>query len=154
MKYVYGGVALVIVLVGTFATVKKVSPLSWGWWGTTNTAEGLALKGYDPVEYLNSAAATPGNNAHTSEWGDATWYFSTAANRDLFASDPERYTPRYGSFCAFAASKGFTADSDPEAWYVHDDRLYVFADKNVRDQWVDGLADGSLEASDANWAKR
>jgi hypothetical protein len=128
--------------------------LSWGWWGNTNTTEGIALKGYDPVAYFESATATPGNDEHTTEWADVTWHFSTVANRDLFVNEPDKYLPRYGGFCAFAASKGFTADSDPDAWYRLDDRLYVFADKNVRDQWVAGLDEGSLDASDANWAKR
>ncbi len=35
-----------------------------------------------------------------------------------------------------------------------DQRLYLFADENVRDEWVAGLPDGSLKRSENNWAKR
>ena len=33
-------------------------------------------------------------------------------------------------------------------------KLYVFADKNVQEDWVDGIGEGTLEASTSNWAKR
>ena len=62
--------------------------------------------------------------------------------------------PQFGGFCAFAVSKGFTADPTPEAWHIEDGKLYVFADQNVRDDWVATLAEGSLERSQKNWAKR
>ena len=154
MKYLYIGIAVLIVVVGSFATVKKVSPLSWGLWGATNTSEGVALKGYDPVAYFQSDAAMTGNAEHSFEWGEAVWHFSSAANRSSFMSSPETYAPQFGGFCSFAASKGFTADSEPDAWHILDGRLYVFADQNVRDEWVAGLDEGSLDASEENWAKR
>ena len=47
------GLALVLVLVGGFMTVKKVSPLGWGWWGTYNTSSDVAMQGYDPVSYFS-----------------------------------------------------------------------------------------------------
>ena len=154
MKYVYIGITVIIVLVGSVATVKKVSPVSWGWWGTTNTSSGVALHGHDPVAYFDGAAAELGSADFSHTWADATWHFQSADNRDRFAADPEQYAPRYGSFCAFAMSKGFTAEIDADAWHIENDRLYVFADKNVRDDWVEGLPDGSLEASEKSWAKR
>ena len=146
-------VGALVLVVGTFATVKKVSPLSWGMWGDYNTASGLALKGYDPVAYLQDAEATPGNNEFTYTWGDANWQFTSAENMTLFEQDPEAYAPQFGGFCSFAASKGFTADISPDAWHVLDGKLYVFADENVQADWVAGIDDGTLEASIANWDK-
>ena len=127
-------VGILVLVVGTFATVKKVSPISWGMWGNYNTASGIALKGYDPVAYIQNSEAMPGNSEFTVTWDDA-------------------YAPQFGGFCSFAASKGFTADISPDAWHVHDGKLYVFADKNVQDDWVAGIDDGTLEASIANWDK-
>lgn len=154
MKYTLYGLGIVAALVVAFAVVKKVSPVGWGMWGTTNTSSGLALAGYDPVAYFEQSAATRGNSRNAYEWADATWHFSTSENRDLFAASPDKYAPRFGSFCSFAVSKGFTADSDPTAWHIEDERLYVFMDENVRDQWVAGIADGTLRDSEANWRKR
>jgi hypothetical protein len=154
MKYVYTGIIVIVVLVASFMTVKKVSPVGWGWWGTTNVSAGVALKGSDPVAYFETASTVAGDPAHSYEWADATWQFSSAENRELFAADPARYAPQFGSFCAFAMSKGFTADIDPEAWHIETDQLYVFADQSVRDDWVAGLASGTLTASEENWKKR
>lgn len=154
MKYTIIGFLVLLVLVGTFATVKKVSPLSWGWWGTTNTASSVALKGHDAVAYFKDGAAALGDSQFSHEYADAIWQFASAESRDRFAADPDRYAPQFGGFCAFATSKGFTADASPDAWHIEAGKLYVFMDGNVRDQWVAAITDGSLETSEKNWAKR
>ena len=154
MKYAVITISVIVVLVVTFATIKKVSPVSWGWWGTTNTSSGVALRGYDPVAYFDTGEAQPGASEFAHQWADATWQFASQENRERFAADPAAYAPQFGGFCSFAVSKGFTADSDPQAWVIHNDRLYVFADTNVRDDWVAGLENGSLAASEAAWQKR
>ena len=154
MKYAGIAVTVLIIAVVAFMTVKKVSPVGWGWWGTTNTASGVALHGHDPVDYFDQGSAVMGSNEHTFEWRDAVWHFSSAEHQQRFAANPEDYAPQFGSFCAFAVSKGFTAEILPDAWHIEDGNLYVFADKNVRDEWVATLPDGSLQLSEDNWAKR
>lgn len=154
MKYVYIGTAVLLVVVLAFAIVKKVSPVGWGLWGQTNTSDGLVLRGYDPIAYFDEGKPVEGSSEHRYDWAGGTWQFANAKNRDLFAADPERYAPQFGSFCSFAVSKGFTANSSPEAWHIHEDKLYVFMDENVRDDWVAGLPDGSLNRSESSWAKR
>lgn len=146
--------AVLVVLVIAFATVKRVSPLSWGFWGTTNTTSGVAMQGFDPVSYFSASGPKLGNEENNYAWADAEWHFVSAENRDAFAMDPVRYAPQFGGFCAFAASKGFTAHPAPEAWHIENGQLFVFADANVRDEWVAGLADGSLKRSQDHWAKR
>ena len=123
-------------------------------WGNYNTSSGLALKGYDPVAYAQSATAVPGDTQFSYTWGDATWQFSSADNMALFTQDPESYAPQFGGFCSFAISKGFTADISPDAWHINDGKLYVFMDKKVQAEWVAGITDGTLEFSTANWEKR
>ena len=153
-KWIVGIVGALVVIVGVFMGVKKVSPVSWGMWGNYNTSSGLALKGYDPIAYFEDANATPGKDQFSYEWGEATWRFSSSENLVLFQQNPEDYAPQFGGFCSFAASKGFTADISPDAWYVNDGKLYVFADENVQADWVAGISDGTLEASNENWEKR
>ena len=148
------GMSVILILIGAFAVVKKVSPVAWGMWGDVNVSSEVALKGYDPVAYFVEGEPTLGDAQHTHQWGDATWQFASAENKALFVADPESYAPQFGGFCSFAVSKGFTADIMPEAWHIKDGNLYVFADLKVRDEWVAGLDDGSLERSTENWAKR
>lgn len=154
MKYV--ALAFVVIAIGvvTFLTINKVSPVAWGWWGETNTDSGAALHAHDPVEYLENGSAVPGKAGISHTWGEAVWYFASNENKNRFAADPGAYAPQFGGFCAFAVSKGFTADADPEAWHVENGRLYLFADKNVRDSWVAAIPEGSLERSEENWATR
>ena len=59
---------------------------------------GVAIKGYDTVAYHTEGRAVKGKRSFAQQWNDAKWYFVSAANRDLFAADPERYAPQYGGY--------------------------------------------------------
>jgi hypothetical protein len=154
MKYLWIAVIVILVAAAAFLTVKKVSPVGWGWWGATNTSSGVALDGYDAVSYFEAKEPLQGQRNYRYGWHDAEWHFASAENRDRFAANPDRYAPQFGGFCAFAVSKGFTATPVPSAWHIEDGRLYVFADEKVRDKWVATINEGSLERSRSNWAKR
>ena len=154
MKYVYATIAILVIAVASFATVKRVSPIGWGMWGTTNTLSGVALDGYEAVAYFDDGQASQGDSEFSFEWADATWHFKTAANRDKFAANPDAFAPQFGGFCSFAVSKGVTANPTTDAWHIHDGKLYVFADEDVRDEWVATIESGSLRKSEENWAKR
>lgn len=153
-KWITIGLIVLVMAIGGFVVTKKVSPVSWGWWGDVNTSSGLALQGYDPVAYFETAQPTSGNNQFTYDWGGATWQFSTARSRDLFAQRPESYAPQFGGYCSFAVGKGVTADISPAAWHIDGGNLYLFADENVKNDWVNAIDEGSIEASNENWAKR
>ncbi len=58
----------------------------------------VAIKGYDAVAYHTESQALKGKSEYSYEWNDAIWHFSSARNRELFATDPERYAPQYGGF--------------------------------------------------------
>lgn len=59
---------------------------------------GVAIKGYDPVAYFTEGHPVKGKKEFEFAWQDARWRFASAANRDLFAANPERYAPKYGGF--------------------------------------------------------
>ena len=59
---------------------------------------GIAIKGYDTVAYHTDGRALKGKSTFAHKWNDAKWYFTTAENRDLFITDPERYAPQYGGY--------------------------------------------------------
>ena len=59
---------------------------------------GVAIKGYDPVAYFTVGKAMQGSRAHTFNWNEATWYFSNAKHRDMFAASPAKYAPNHGGF--------------------------------------------------------
>ena len=64
----------------------------------------VAIKGYDPVAYFTEGRPTKGLPEFSYDWLGATWQFSNAGNRDAFASEPIRYAPQYGGFCALGTA--------------------------------------------------
>jgi YHS domain-containing protein len=50
------------------------------------------------VAYVTSAAPTAGDARFSATHGGATYYFASAANRDAFTAEPEKYAPAFGGF--------------------------------------------------------
>ena len=96
----------------------------------------------------------PGNAEYRSDWGGAHWLFASAERKAAFDADPEQYAPQFGGFCAYAASKGFTATVDPTAYRVEAGKLYLFNDASMRDKWVTELPDGVIDKARGNWGRR
>jgi YHS domain-containing protein len=112
--------------------------------------EGLAVDGYDVVSYLTDGAPAAGNASFEATWNGARWRFSSAAHRDMFLKDPGRYAPQFGGYCAWAVSRGYTADADPLAWSVVDGRLYLNYSKRVQEKWSADIP-GNIAKARANW---
>ena len=58
----------------------------------------VAIKGFDTVAFQTDKRAVKGKKEFSYEWNNATWYFKSAENRDLFAADPLRYAPQLGGY--------------------------------------------------------
>ena len=115
------------------------------------TSWGKAINGYDAVAYFKDHKPVEGDSDFTYEWMDAKWYFASAADRDAFARDPEKYAPQYGGYCAWAVSQGFSAKTDPDAWKIVGGKLYLNYSKDIQKKWEAGGIDKLIKAGDANW---
>ena len=111
---------------------------------------GLALKGFDVVAYFKEGKAVEGKKDFEHTWMDATWRFSTAENRDLFAKDPEKYAPQFGGYCAFGVTSGYLAPIDPTAWKVVDDKLYLNYDSEIQKRWAKDIP-GNIKKGHEKW---
>lgn len=116
------------------------------------TRGNTAIGGYDPVAYFTNGRAVPGHAKYEFEWQGARWRFASAEHRDLFVANPRKYAPQYGGYCAWAVSRGYTADIDPEAWYLHEGRLYLNYSTSVRARWLRDVP-GNIAKANANWPK-
>ncbi|WP_147124420.1 YHS domain-containing (seleno)protein [Shimia ponticola] len=112
--------------------------------------DGVAINGYDPVAYFTEGKPVEGSGDFTAVHDGATFRFASAENRDLFAADPVAYAPQYGGYCAYAVSRGYTATTSPNAWTVHDGKLYLNFNRTVRALWSRDIP-GNIEKGDANW---
>ncbi len=111
---------------------------------------GIAIDGTDVLSYWQAGEPLAGNPEFTHDWMGATWQFASAETRDLFAAEPERYAPAYGGYCAFAVSQGYTASTVPDAWTIHEDRLFLNFSRRVRRRWERDIP-GNVAKGDANW---
>jgi YHS domain-containing protein len=90
-------------------------------------AAGTAIDGYNTVAYHPEGRAVRGAAEHALRWRGVTCRFTSAAHRELFAREPERYAQAFGGFCAYVAGLGECRGVDPEVWDIVDDALYLFA---------------------------
>jgi YHS domain-containing protein len=111
---------------------------------------GLALHGYDPVAYFTQSKAVKGDKNITSTYQGATYRFASQEDKETFEKDPAKYEPQFGGFCGYAVSDNHTADIDPEAFIVKDDRLILQYSKKVLKMWNQD-PENRLKRADANW---
>ncbi|MEK6709163.1 MAG: YHS domain-containing (seleno)protein [Nitrospinota bacterium] len=102
------------------------------------------------VAYFEEGKPVQGKAEHALAWMNATWRFASAKNRETFQADPGRYAPRYGGYCAWAVSQGYTADIDPAAWKIVNGRLYLNYSKSVQKDWEADIP-GHIARADKNW---
>lgn len=110
----------------------------------------LAIKGYDTVSYFTKGAPTKGSNEFTAAYNGAIYQFSSAKNRDLFKAEPTKYAPQYGGFCAMGVALNQKFDTDPTAWHIQGDKLYLNLNKDVQKKWVTDIP-GYIETAQVNW---
>ena len=143
MRTVFSSLALGLLVSATaFAALNPVN----------KTDKGLALDGYDAVAYFMKQQAVRGNRNFTLEWNGATWRFSTLANKETFEKNPQRYAPQFGGYCSWAVGHNYTANGDPEAWTIIDNKLYLNYDKSVREMWLKEIPD-LIKKGERNWPR-
>ena len=110
----------------------------------------LAVSGYDTVAYFTENKPVKGNSDYSFEYKKATWQFSSKENLALFKTNPEKYAPQYGGYCAWAAADGRTASGDPLQWTIIDEKLYLNYNAAVQEEWLKDTAKFIIEA-DSKW---
>jgi len=113
-------------------------------------SEGLAIRGYDPVAFFTDGRPTVGSPAHQLMWNGATWRFASAAALEAFKSDPERYAPQFGGYCAWAVSQHYLAPGDPNYWKIVNGKLYLNANARAKELWEEDQA-AAIARGHANW---
>ena len=140
-KSLIGGIALSMTIAGaTLAAGVDVN--------ASNT--GLARQGYDPVAYFTDSAPTKGDYRITSQYNDATYWFSSEEHKATFEANPEAYAPAYGGFCAFGTAMGFKFDGDPNYWEIVDNKLYLNLSEQIQDRWQEDIP-GFITSANSNW---
>lgn len=114
----------------------------------------VAIEGYDPVAYFIEKKPIKGKKEFTLNIKDgkhkAKWRFSSNKNLLLFKTNPDKYAPQYGGYCAYAVSQNSTAGIDPDAWTIVKEKLYLNYNKEIQDKWLKNQSD-FIKKADLNW---
>ena len=114
----------------------------------------LSISGYDPVAYFTDGKPVQGKAEIEYLWHKLSWRFASKEHRNLFAKEPDRYTPQYDGYCALGVSAGEEGHKDtvdPQAWAIVDGKLYLTHMSQGMDDWRQNPAD-YIKQADANWA--
>jgi hypothetical protein len=134
----------------TFVSALSVAAGAAGKPNINTSRNDLALRGYDPVAYWSEGKPVQGVTSFEYRWMNAVWRFASADHRDQFIKEPERYAPQFGGYCAYAVSRGYTADGDPNVWRVVEGRLYLNYSAQAKKLWEQDVP-GNIVKGRQNW---
>lgn len=112
--------------------------------------KGVAIDGFDAVAYFTQNKAVRGSKAFTSSYKGSLFYFSSAAHRDLFAANPEKFAPQYNGFCAYGVAKGTKASIEGERFAIVDGKLYLNYNGQIQATWNQDIP-AHIRQADKNW---
>lgn len=113
----------------------------------------LSLQGYDPVAYFTDGEPTRGTDEYETTWDEVRYQFASPQHKRMFAQDPEKYAPQFAGSCTMAMTNGVMVHADPEAWIIHDGKLYVFASLGGREQFLSD-PDKNITRAEYEWTSR
>lgn len=116
----------------------------------TGLLSSVAVGGYDPVAYFTEGRPVRGTTQHRTMHQGYEYRFASAGNLAAFRTDPARYLPQYGGYCAWAVSQGYTAAGDPQHWRIVDGRLYLNYNAEIQRRWEQDIP-GHIGRANANW---
>ncbi len=123
------------------------------------TKDNVAIEGYDLVGYFQNKAVK-GSAEHSVEHDGVIYHFANAENKKTFQSDPKKYLPQYGGFCAFGMAKmKAKVPINPTTFAIHKGKLLLFFNGpykgknfNTKTEWEKDK-DGILKEADVIWKK-
>ncbi len=112
----------------------------------------LGLLGYDPVGYFPEGgnAAMKGSDLITYTYGGITYRFVSEDNKEMFISNPLKYEPTYGAWCAWAMVQGQPIRIEPKYFIIAGNRAHFFVAPRARANFATDIL-GFEEKADDEW---
>ncbi len=118
----------------------------------SNSYSLTGVSGYDVVSYQNAKKPLRGNGNYVAVHDGVNYLFANADNQKAFETNPAKYVPAYGGYCAFGVSVGKKFIGDPEVWRVIDGRLYLNLDTGIQSEWLKDVP-GRIKTANSEWTK-
>ena len=121
-----------------------------------NVKDGYGAEGYDVVAYFDSKP-TVGVAEFEHKYQGVKYKFSSDKNLKLFKENPQKYTPQYGGWCAYAMGlKEDKVTVDPETFEIREGKLFLFYNawgKNTLKKWLKEDPKKLMKQANTNWVK-
>lgn len=111
---------------------------------------GVAIHGYDPVAFFTDHKPVKGDPKFVSKKDGAIYFFSSTEHRDLFNTQPAKYEPVFGGYCAYGVSRNKLVEIDVEAFQIVEGKLILQYSRGVRDDFNQDVK-GNLAKAEVNW---
>jgi len=112
--------------------------------------QGVILDGYDAVAFFTDNKPVKGDAKFQFTYETAVYYFASQEHLDLFKSNPAKYKPEFGAYCAYAVSLGRTAPIDVNTFSIVDGRLLIQHNARAVAGWNKDVK-GNLQLADKYW---
>lgn len=112
--------------------------------------EDVMLQGYDVVAYFTKNKPIKGSQRFKTNYDHAVYHFASAESMALFASNPEKYKPQYGGFCAVAAAHNMLEEVEVDKFAILNDKLYLQRNAKAVAMWEED-PQGIVDQADKNW---
>jgi YHS domain-containing protein len=112
--------------------------------------KGVILDGYDPVAFFTDNKPVKGNEQFQYTYDEAIYHFASKEHLDLFKSNPEKYKPQFGAWCAYAVSLGRVAPIDVNTFSIVNGRLFIQHNQRAVNGWNKDVA-GNIVLADKYW---
>ncbi len=99
-------------------------------------ANNRSMNGLDVVSFYTAKKSVSGSDEIVSMHNGVKFLFSSAGNKSLFDSNPEKYMPQIGGYCVVAAAHGKVEVTDREHFGVYKNKLYFTTNKKAYNMWM------------------
>jgi YHS domain-containing protein len=113
-------------------------------------ASGIAIQGYDPVAFFTDSKPVKGDVRFVSKRDGAIYLFASKEHKELFNTEPTKYEPVFGGYCAYGVSRDRHVEIDVDAFQIVNGKLLLQYSKGVRDDFNKDTK-GNLAKANANW---
>ena len=112
--------------------------------------KGVILDGYDAIAFFTDNKPVKGDAQFQFTYEGAIYCFASKEHLELFKSNPEKYKPQFGAYCAYAVSLGRTAPIDVNTFSIVNNRLVLQHNERAVNGWNKDV-NGNLELADKYW---
>lgn len=119
-----------------------------------NLEDDFIAEGFDVVSYFDQTPKE-GLDDYVFTYDGAKFKFSSLSNLEKFKTNPVKYIPQYGGWCAYAMStKGEKVNMDPETYEIRNGKLFLFYNAffyNTYESWLEEKPNQLILKGDKHW---